>query len=417
MYETNPSDEKVEHKLTRVEDYEPLIGPETVDRLLDKARKLYGFHVTHFNSTYYGGGVAELLSSLTLLLNGLGIRAGWRVLQGAPDFFGITKNMHNALQGRPFEFTPLKQRIYENIVYENSVRNHLDHDMVMIHDPQPLPLIVHYKKMCPWIWRCHIDLSNPHRDLWRYLSQFVEQYDAAIFSIKEYTQSLAIPQIIILPAIDPFSSKNCELTEEEMTGRLAHYNIPTDLPLVAQISRFDPWKDPKGVIQAFQIARRETPATLVLLGNFASDDPEGAQIYESLLESRDERVLILPNGDDTALVNTLQRKAAVVVQKSLREGFGLTVTEAMWKATPVIGGNVGGIRYQIQDGVNGFLVSSVEETAGRIVQLLKNPKERDELGARAKETVRERFLMSRYLEQHLDLFTAFEAKFRYKGGV
>ena len=404
------------YKTIRVEDYRPLVGNEVVDRILRKAEKLDGFHVTNFNSTYYGGGVAELLGSLTLLLNGLGIQAGWRLLQGAPEFFGITKNMHNALQGKPFDFTPVKQRIYEEIVFQNSIRNHIDHDMVVVHDPQPLPLITHYRKKCPWIWRCHIDLSNPHRALWQYLSQFVERYDAAIFSIKEYTQALSIPQLFILPAIDPFSAKNRELSEEEMKGRLAHYKIPTDLPLVVQVSRFDPWKDPQGVIEAFKIARKETPATLVLLGNFASDDPEGAEIYERLMKHREERILILPNGDDTALVNTLQREAAVVLQKSLREGFGLTVTEAMWKGTPVIGGNVGGIRYQIQDGVNGFLVSSIEEAGQRMVQLLKDGKLREEMGRRAMETVRERFLMTRYLEQYLDLFGSFDPRFKYCNG-
>jgi trehalose synthase len=239
-------------KVPRVEDYELLVGAETVERILAKAKRLAGFHVTHINSTYYGGGVAELLSTLTLLLNGLGIRAGWRVLQGAPDFFGITKNMHNALQGMPFEFTPLKQRIFEEIVFQNALRNHLDHDMVIVHDPQPLPLIAHYEKRSPWVWRCHIDMSNPHRDLWKYLSGFVARYDAAIFSIKEYSQTLPIPELFFLPAIDPFSTKNRELREETMTERMAHYEIPTDLPLVVQVSRFDPWKDPKGVIEAFK---------------------------------------------------------------------------------------------------------------------------------------------------------------------
>lgn len=405
----------MQFKTVDIGDYRPLVGNEVVDRILEKAGKLKGFHVTHINSTYYGGGVAELLGSLTLLLNGLGIRAGWRVLQGAPDFFGITKNMHNALQGKAFEFTPVKQTIYEDIVFQNSIRNHLDHDMVVVHDPQPLPLITHYLKKCPWVWRCHIDLSAPHPELWRYLSRFVERYDAAIFSIKEYTQKLRIPQILILPAIDPFSTKNRELSEEEMRGRLSHYQIPTDLPLVVQVSRFDPWKDPQGVIEAFKIARKEVPATLVLLGNFASDDPEGAEIYEKLLEQREERILILPSGDDTALVNTLQRKAAVVIQKSLREGFGLTVTEAMWKGTPVIGGNVGGIRYQITDGENGYLVSSPAETGQRLVQLLKNTRLREEMGRRAQDTVRRHFLMNRYLEQYLDLFGAFEPCFHYRG--
>lgn len=405
----------MEYKPIRIQDYAPIVGEQTVERILAKAETLKGLHVINFNSTYYGGGVAELLSSMTLLMNGLGIKTGWRVIQGSPDFFGITKKMHNALQGMGFKFSRIKRNIYENVIAENSIRNHLDHDFVIVHDPQPLPLICHYKKKAPWIWRCHIDLSNPNRDLWNYFVPLIERYDAAIFSIPEYSQKLGIPQVFFLPAIDPFTTKNRRLSDLEMDERLSHYNIPTDLPLVVQVSRFDPWKDPKGVIQAFKLARKEVDCTLVLLGNFASDDPEGAEIYESLVKSREERILILPNGDDTALVNTLQRRAAVVLQKSIREGFGLTVTEAMWKGTPVIGGNVGGIRYQINDGVNGFLVSSIEETAARIVQLIKNRKLREEMGRKARAVVAERFLLTRYIEQYLDLFNSFEAHFRLIG--
>ena len=229
------------YKLVRIEDYEPFIGGETVDRIRSKARALNGFHVTNINSTYYGGGVAELLSSMTLLMNTLGIQAGWRVLQGSPDFFGITKKMHNALQGMPLEFSRIKRQIYENVIYENAIRNHFDHQLVIVHDPQPLALIQHFKKEAPWVWRCHIDLSSPHRALWKYLSRYVERYDATIFSIPEYARKLKTPQLFFLPAIDPFTTKNRQLTEEEMKGRLAHYGIPTDLPLVVQISRFDPW--------------------------------------------------------------------------------------------------------------------------------------------------------------------------------
>src|SRR5256886_5677916 len=211
----------------------------------------------------------------------------------------------------------------------------------------------------------------------------------------------------MMPAIDPFTIKNRQLIDREIGERLADYEIPVDLPLVVQVSRFDPWKDPKGVVDAFRLARKQIDARLVLLGNFATDDPEGEKFFHSLCASRDERILILTSGDDTALVNALQTRAAVVLQKSLREGFGLTVAEAMWKATPVIGGNVGGIRYQIEDGVNGFLVSSVDETAERIVQLLKDKKLREQMGERARETVREKFLLPRYVEQYLDLFAEF----------
>lgn len=402
------------YRLVQVQDYTPFVGEAIIERILSKAERLRGFHVSNINSTYYGGGVAELLSSVTLLMNGLGIKTGWRVIQGSPDFFGITKKMHNALQGMGFKFTAIKKQIYENVVCENSIRNHLDHDLIIVHDPQPLPLIRHYKKKAPWVWRCHIDLSSPNRNLWNYLRPFIEQYDVAVFSIPEYAQKLKIPQMFFLPAIDPFTTKNRRLEDHEMDERLSHYGIPTDLPLVVQVSRFDPWKDPKGVIEAFKLARKEADCTLVLLGNFASDDPEGAEIYEALVKCRDERILILPNGDDTALVNTLQRRAAVVLQKSLREGFGLTVAEAMWKGTPVIGGNVGGIRYQIQDGVNGFLVSSIEETASRIVQLVKHPKLREQMGRRARTDVAKRFLLTRYIEQYLDLFNSFEIRFNLK---
>src|SRR5437667_4467096 len=210
----------------------------------------------------------------------------------------------------------------------------------------------------------------------------------------------------MMPAIDPFTIKNRQLSDREINERLSRYEIPTDLPLVVQVSRFDPWKDPQGVVEAFKLARKEIDARLVLLGNFATDDPEGAKIFEALRACQEDRILILTSGDDSALVNSLQTRAAVVLQKSLREGFGLTVAEAMWKGTPVIGGNVGGIRYQIEDGVNGFLVSSVDETAERMVEIINNEELRDEMGRKAQETVRKNFLLTRYLEQYLDLFGA-----------
>jgi trehalose synthase len=400
--------------ITRIEDYEPLVGAETVARIERKAKSLKDLHVVNVNSTYYGGGVAELLTSVTLLMNSMGIKTGWRVIQGAPDFFSITKKMHNALQGGSINLSKRKMKIYEEIIHENAVRNHLDnHNMVIIHDPQPLPMIQHYKKNGPWIWRCHIDLTNPDKRLWNYLTPFIEKYDAVVLSIRDYKQALKTTQIFIMPAIDPFSILNRTISESEIKERLTHYHIPTDLPLVVQISRFDKWKDPGGVIQAFKLARKKVDCTLVLLGNVATDDPEGTKVYESLLDCREERIIIVSH-QDTALVNALQRKAAVVLQKSTREGFGLTVAEAMWKGTPVIGGNVGGIRYQIQDGVNGFLVSSVEEAAERMVQLLRNEKLRRRMGKKAKETVRKHFLLTRYVEQYLDLFSSFETIYRLK---
>ncbi len=401
-------------ELTSVEDYVPLIGAEAVDRILAKAERLYDLHVVNINSTYYGGGVAEILSSLTLLMNAAGIRTGWRVIQGRPDFFSITKKMHNALQGAEINITDLKTQIYEEVGYENAARIHLDHDFVIVHDPQPLPLIRHYRKKAPWIWRCHIDLSRPNAELWSYLAPLVERYDAAVFSLPEYAQNLSVPQRFIPPAINPFSTTNMELSEDAIAERLAYYDIPTDLPLIVQVSRFDKWKDPQGVIDAFNIARREVDCTLVLVGNIATDDPEGQEVFASLCETADERIRIL-SVQDSALVNALQRSAAVVLQKSIKEGFGLTVTEAMWKETPVIGGNVGGIKHQIEDGVNGFLVDSVEEAAERIVTLLKDRALAKRLGRKARETVCKRFLMTRLMEDWLDLLDSFEAKFRLRG--
>jgi trehalose synthase len=399
--------------IVRVEDYEKYVGAEAVERILQKAGRLQDLHVVNVNSTYYGGGVAELLGSMTLLLNSAGIKTGWRVIQGSPDFFSITKKMHNALQGGEINITDRKLDIYEEVIYANSRRMHLEHDFVMIHDPQPLAMIEHYRKRGPWVWRCHVDMTSPHRELWQYLLRFVEKYDAVIFSIKGYAQDLKTPQLFFMPSIDPFTITNQELPEEEIEERLENYRIPTDLPLVVQISRFDRWKDPEGVIEAFKLARQEVDCTLVLLGNVATDDPEGPEVYESLLECQEERIIIL-SVQDTALVNALQRRAAVVLQKSIREGFGLTVAEAMWKGAVVIGGNVGGIRHQIQDGVNGFLVSSVEEAAECIVKVLKDGKLREKMGRKARETVKERFLLLRNMEQYLDLFNSFETNFRLR---
>jgi trehalose synthase len=400
-----------DNRIVQVEDYEQFVGAETIERIREKARQLQDLHVVNVNSTYYGGGVSQLLSSSTLLMNSLGIKTGWRAIHGPPDFFSVTKKIHNALQGGKINLTNRKMQLYEQVVYENAIRNHLDHDVVIIHDPQPLPMINHYRKDCPWIWRCHIDLSHPNRELWNYLLPFIEKYDAVILSSKDYRRELKTPQLFFMPAIDPFSITNRELTQEEIDERLSYHNIPTDLPLVVQISRFDRWKDPEGVIKAFKLAKKEVNCTLVLLGNVATDDPEGTEVYQSLLDSQEERIIILSR-QDGALVNALQRRAAVVLQKSIREGFGLTVAEAMWKGTPVIGGNVGGIRYQIEDGVNGFLVSSIEEAAERIVQLIKNRELCERLGQKAKETVRQKFLLTRYLEQYLDLLNSFEADFR-----
>src|SRR5438046_8185788 len=340
-------------------------------------------------------------------MSSLGLRTEWRVIQGTPDFFSITKKMHNALQGGEIDLSRIKKEIFEQVIYENSVRNFLEHDFVIVHDPQPLPLIEHYEKKCPWIWRCHIDLSRPEAEIWEYLRRWIDHYDAVIVSCPEYKQEMKPPQRVFMPAINPFNIKNRELSDKEIDERLAHYKIPTDLPLVVQISRFDPWKDPEGVVKAFKLAREKIEARLVLLGNFATDDPEGSQIFESLRACQEERILILTKGDDTALVNALQSRAAVVLHKSLREGFELTVAEAMCQSRAENCGGVEGLRRAMEDGVNGFLVSSAEEAADRIVELLKDKKLCEKIGCEARETVREKFLLTRYVEQYLALYGAF----------
>jgi trehalose synthase len=412
----NPKTRVSDFELAFIEHLEQIVGAEIMERILAKAARLRDLHVVNVNSTYYGGGVAEILSSLTLMMNAVGIRTGWRVIQGRPDFFSITKKMHNALQGGDINLSELKRTVYEEVVFENSVRMHFDHDIIIVHDPQPLPLIQHFRKKAPWIWRCHVDLSQPHREVWSYLTEFVEQYDAVVVSLPEYRQELGTPQRFIMPAINPFSTTNKALSDDEIQDRLDHYDIPTDLPLVVQVSRFDKWKDPQGVVDAFRIARREVDATLVLVGNVATDDPEGQEVFESICKCGEERIRVL-SVQDSALVNALQRRAAVVMQKSISEGFGLTVTEAMWKGTPVIGGNVGGIKHQIVDGENGYLVNSIDEAAARLVELLGDPELRQRMGENAKETVRTQFLMPRLLEDWLDLIGSFEARFALRDGV
>ncbi len=392
--------------------YRDLLGNETIDRILEKAHHLRGKKLIHINSTYSGGGVAEILTSLVLLMNGVRIRTDWRLLFGNADFFNITKKFHNALQGHPIHLTEIKKEIFEQTVHANSIRMDLEADYIVVHDPQPLLLIHHYQKTCPWIWRCHLDLTNPDPFAWQYLKPAIDEYDAAIFTQKQSVK-VKPPTRYFMPATDPFVSKNAPMTEEQIDQRLDHYNIPTDLPIVAQISRFDPWKDPAGVIQAFQKARKEVDCTLVLLGDMATDDPEGQEIYESLLQEQNDRIIILAK-QDTSLVNALQSRAHVVLQKSLREGFGLTVTEAMLKGATVIGGNVGGIPLQIQDGVNGFLVNSVDEAGERIVQVLKDEKLRRRVGKAARETVLKQFLMTRLMEDWLDLMLDFETQYRLK---
>jgi trehalose synthase len=395
--------------LHSLQQYEPLIGAAAVDRIAAKADRVRTMRVAHISSTFYGGGVTELLTPLTLMMNATGIETDWHLIQGTPGFFSSTKKLHNALQGESVEFSDADKAIYEEVVFENATRLHLDEcDAIIVHDPQPLPLITHFAdREMPWLWQCHVDLSSPYDPVWSYLRRFIAQYNAAIFSLPEYAQDLGIGQHFVTPAIDPFAAKNRELSDREIGERVGYYKIPTDRPLVTQISRFDRWKDPMGVIHAFRKAREQVDCTLVLVGNNASDDPEGEKILEAIKRVVDDGIIVI-SVDDPTLVNALQRSATVVLQKSTREGFGLTVTEAMWKGAVIIGGDVGGIRHQIKDEWNGFLVNAPDQAAARMVEVLKDPKLRERIGLRAKESVRQNFLMSRLLEDWLDLLATYE---------
>ena len=394
--------------------YEEVVGPNVLDQLRQLAAPLQGARVVHVNSTRLGGGVAEILEKLVPCMRELDLDASWEVIDGTPDFFQITKSMHNALQGNPVGISEVRAHLFEEVNRHNAERLgevlH-DADYVFIHDPQPSPLVdIVEGRRGRWIWRCHIDLSHPYRPVWNYLRRFVAQYDASIFSLPDFGQPLPHPVYIIPPSIDALSEKNMELGEEEVAATLERFGIDTQRQLVLQVSRFDRFKDPVGVIQAYRLATKFAPdLQLVLAGGEATDDPEGASMLEEVRaaasDDPDIHVLLLP-ADSGRIINALQRGTDIVLQKSLREGFGLTVTEGMWKGKPVIGGNAGGIRLQVVNHQTGFLVETPEGMALRVRYLLQQERERLDMGERARELVRENFLITRHLRDYLTLMVA-----------
>jgi trehalose synthase len=391
-------------------DYREIVGDDTIGKIYHKARKIYGKTVVHVNSTYYGGGVAEILSGIVPLMNDVGIAAGWRMLRGTPDFFDITKKFHNALQGNSVNLTDMKKKLYIQANEDFSTYSHITHDCVIIHDPQPLPLIQCYPRKQPWVWRIHIDLSNPNQKLWEFLKNFILKYDMIIISSEEYRlKDMPVEQRVIHPAIDPLSPKNMPIPEKVIAKYLKKFHIPTDKPIITQISRFDRFKDQEGLIEIFRMVKEKIDCRLVLCGSMALDDPESQQYYERTKKRANNFVknsdVILITSENNILVNALQRISQVVVQKSLREGFGLTVTEAMLKEKPVVASRVGGITLQITDGKNGFLVDpdDKEGFAKRIVRLLANPSLAKDIGERATQSVRENFLITRLLDDYLNL--------------
>jgi trehalose synthase len=393
-------------KNTGLAAYRDVAPPGTVEFLSRLGEKVRGRTFRHINSTRQGGGVAEILMRLVPLMNDLDVRADWEVLEGTSEFFRVTKAFHNALQGEEQVITEEMYEAYLDCNRQNATRLDLQADLVMIHDPQPAALVLCREPAGAWVWRCHIDVSRPQRRVWTFLRRYVERFDAAIFSLPAFAQRLPIPQFLVYPSIDPLSDKNRDLPDAEVAGILHRLEIPRDKPILLQVSRFDRFKDPVGVINAYRLVKRRTDCRLVLAGGGAIDDPEGklvlAEVREAAGQDADIHVLELPP-DAHLEINALQRAAAVVLQKSTREGFGLTVAEAMWKAKPVIGGAVGGITAQLLYDVTGYTVHSVEGAAYRTLFLLNNPEVAIRIGRIAREHVRRHFLITRHLADYLML--------------
>ena len=393
--------------------YAASAGDEAVAQLRSLASALRDVRVLHLNATPYGGGVAEILRSEIPLLRDLGLSADWQVIHGDDAFFNVTKTIHNGLQGAPRVLTDAEQAEYLDHGQQNAVEMGDGYDLVVVHDPQPLPILqAHGKGATKWIWRCHIDTSSPNPAVWRFLRPYLEGYDAAVFTLGTFVPPdfPVRPVVIVPPAIDPESPKNIDLGPNTARRVLQWIGVDVERPLVTQVSRFDPWKDPLGVIAAYRLARREAPELqLALVGSMALDDPEGWQIYRQIREAAAGDPLIHLftnlNGVGNVEVNAFQRLSDVIVQKSVREGFGLVVSEALWKGTPVVAGRAGGIPLQLPEGAGGFLVDSIEACAEQLVWLLRNRPEARALGARGREVVRKRFLLTRLIADELRLYT------------
>jgi len=389
-------------------EYEPIVGRSTIEELQLLADRLKGKVIQNINSTFSGGGVAEILSRMVPLLGQLGVDARWNIIKGSDEFFQVTKKFHNALHGRQENVTEKDFEIFNETTRKNLAELELAGDVIFIHDPQPAGLVSRKHELGKkWVWRCHIDLSHPNEEVWNFLQPFVAQYDAAVFSAPAFSRELPIRQFLISPSIDPLSDKNKELSQQAVDAVLAKYGIPTDKPIITQVSRFDYLKDPVGVIQAFELVRKSVDCRLVFAGGTASDDPESdkvlAEVRERAGNNPDIHILLIPSGSDID-INAIQRASTIILQKSHREGFGLTVTEALWKARPVVASAVGGIPLQIKNKFTGLHSHGIEGTAYAVRQLLANPGYAKWLGENGREHVRYNFLITRHIKDYLLLF-------------
>jgi trehalose synthase len=390
-----------------IEDYAGIVGHATVDELYLLSSKLGGRAVQNINSTAVGGGVAEILIRMMPLLKQLGVNARWDVIKGNERFFQVTKKVHNALHGLPAPITDEDLNYLVEINTQNAAEMSFA-DVVFVHDPQPIALVDQRATTAgKWVWRCHIDFSKPDRRVWKFLERYINQYDAAVFSAPSFARSLRIPQVLIPPSIDPLSDKNKDLSDADISSVFDRFGIDRSRPVVTQISRFDFLKDPVGVIKAYKLARRHVDMQLVLAGGGATDDPEGPAVMEQVRteaeKDKDIFLLFLPPSSDIE-INALQRGSTVILQKSLKEGFGLTVAEALWKAKPTIAGAVGGIPLQITHKHSGILTHSIEGTAHWMKQLVNEPAFAAKLGANGREHVKNNFLITRHIKDYLLLF-------------
>jgi trehalose synthase len=394
--------------VSKIDDYRAIVGDDEIDEMYLFADKLKGKSVQNINSTSVGGGVAEILSRMIPLLRSLGVDAYWDVIKGDEKFFAITKNMHNALHGLSVDLTEDDWKYFFEVNRNNAEDMDLFGDIMYIHDPQPIALVEKNKIGKNWIWRCHIDITQAQTKVMNALIDLINKYDSAVFSAPSFSQSsLNIKQVLVSPSIDPLSDKNKELPESVLDSVIARYDLDRDRPIVAQISRFDRLKDPEGVIEVYKSVKNNIDCQLVLAGGGAADDPEGPRILDQIkMEAEldpDIHVIYLPPSSDIE-INALQRISTVILQKSIREGFGLTVTEALWKSKPVIASAVGGIPLQIRHKYSGILTYSIPGTAHYLKELLNDPDYAMRLGRNGREHVKNNFLITRHIKDYLGLF-------------
>ena len=395
-----------------LDEYREVVGPEVIEELLVVADHVRGRRLQNINSTSVGGGVAEILTRMIPMLRELGVDATWDVIKGDQAFFNVTKAFHNALHGKAEEITEQMLETFRATTAMNLREVNITGDYLIIHDPQPAGMIARKKDAGGrWTWRCHIDVSSPDPRVWNFLKPYVEQYDAAIFSMPDFSQQLSIQQFMVAPSIDPLSDKNKDLDQDQVDKVLEKYKLDAERPILTQISRFDRLKDPVGVIAAYRMVKRRYDCQLVLAGGGAPDDPEGEQVLQEVQQAAtddpDIHVLLLPPFSDLE-INALVRGSTIVFQKSIKEGFGLTVSEALWKRKPVIAGAVGGIKLQIVNGVTGFLVHSPEGAANRAAQLLGDMKLRKVMGENGYQHVKQNFLLTRHVKDYMLLTLALE---------